>query len=110
MKIDIIGEKFNVSVYDKRDSFGFEVFRYPSIHSNSPDKTIYNIFYGQLVRFSRVCNFEEGFVTATKLLVSRMVKKGAKEKILKAYFTKFFGKHRVPYTTREASLTKIFNP
>ena len=35
--------------------------------------------------------------------------KGAKEKILKAYFTKFFGKHRVPYTTREASLTKIFN-
>ena len=24
MKIDIIGEKFNVSVYDKRDSFGFE--------------------------------------------------------------------------------------
>ena len=23
MKIDIIGEKFNVSVYDKRDSFGF---------------------------------------------------------------------------------------
>ena len=35
MKINIIGEEFNVSVYDKRDSFGFEVFRYPSIHSNT---------------------------------------------------------------------------
>ena len=56
MKIDIIGEKFNVSVYDKRDSFGFEVFRYPSIHSNIPDKTLYNIFYiGGKVSTSRGC-------------------------------------------------------
>ena len=45
IKIDIIGEKFNVSVYDRRDSFGFEVFRYPSIHSNNSDKTLYNVFY-----------------------------------------------------------------
>ena len=62
MKIDIIGEKFNVSVYDKRDSFGFEVFRYPSIHSNIPDKTLYNVFYSQLVNFSGVCNNMEGFI------------------------------------------------
>ena len=110
MDVNVVDNKFLVGVYDKRDSFNFEVFRYPSFESNIPNRIIYNVFLGQLVRFSRVCNFEEGFVTATKLLVSRMVKKGAKEKILKAYFTKFFGKHRVPYTTREASLTKIFNP
>ena len=60
MKIDIIGEKFNVSVYDKRDSFGFEVFRYPSIHSNIPDKTPFNVFYSQLVCF-------QGFVTIWKI-------------------------------------------
>ena len=110
MDVNVVDNKFLVGVYDKRDSFNFEVFRYPSFESNIPNRIVYNVFLGQLVRFSRVCNFEEGFVTATKLLVSRMVKKGAKEKILKAYFTKFFGKHRVPYTTREASLTKIFNP
>ena len=44
MKIDIIGEKSNVSVYDKRDSFGFEVFRYPSTHSNIPEKKPLKIF------------------------------------------------------------------
>ena len=29
MQIDIIGDKFRVGVYDKRDSFSFTVFRYP---------------------------------------------------------------------------------
>ena len=51
MQIDIIGEKFKVNVFDKRDGFGFEVFRYPSIHSNIPDRTLYNVFYSQLVSF-----------------------------------------------------------
>ena len=45
MQIDIIGDKFQVYVYDKRDSFGFQVFRYPSIYSNIPDKTLYYVFF-----------------------------------------------------------------
>ena len=44
MQIDIIGDKFNVNVFDKRNVFGFEVFRYLSIHSNIPDRTLYNVF------------------------------------------------------------------
>ncbi len=62
MQIDIIGDKFQVNVYDKRDSFDFQVFRYPSIYSNIPDKTLYNVFFSQLVRFSRVCNNMDGFI------------------------------------------------
>ena len=60
MKIVIIREKFNVSVYYKRDSFGFEVFRYPYIHYNIPDKILYNVFYNQMVFF-------QGFVTIWKV-------------------------------------------
>ena len=62
------------------------------------------------MRYGRVCNFEEGFVTATKLLVERLIQKGAKVKILKAYFSKYFGKYRLTYTTKDACFTKVFNP
>ena len=110
MDVNVVDNKFLVGVYDKRDSFNFEVFRYPSFESNIPNRIIYSVFLGQLVRFSRVCNFEEGFVTATKLLIRRLVQKGAKVNILRAYVVKFFGKYRVPYTTKEAFLAKIFNP
>ena len=75
-----IEEKLNVNVFDKRDGFGFYVFRYPSIHSNIPDSTLYNVFYSQLVRFSRVCNNMDGFISALKILKSRVLAKGTKEK------------------------------
>lgn len=51
MQIEIIGDKFNVNVFDKRDGVDFEVFRYPSIHYNIPDRNLNNIFYSQLVCF-----------------------------------------------------------
>ena len=44
MQLDIVEGKFIVKVYDKRDNFDFTVFRYQSIHSNIPDKTLYNFF------------------------------------------------------------------
>ena len=110
LDVNVVDNRFLVGVYDKRDSFNFEVFRYPSFESNIPNRIIYSVFLGQLVRFGRVCNFEKGFVTATKLLVERLIQKGAKVKILKAYFSKYFGKHRLAYTTKDACLTKIFNP
>ena len=110
LDVNVVDNRFQVGVYDKRDSFNFEVFRYPSFESNIPNRIIYSVFLSQLVRYGRVCNFEEGFVTATKLLVERLVKKGAKVKILKAYFSKYFGKYRLTYTTKDACFTKVFNP
>ena len=108
MKIDIIGEKFNVSVYDKRDSFGFEVFRYPSIHSNIPDKTLYNVFYSQLVHFSRVCNNMEGFISACRLLKGRVLSKGAKEIKLFTTFKKFWANNDIIYISWKDAVLNIF--
>ena len=108
MKIDIIGEKFNVSVYDKRDSFGFEVFRYPSIHSNIPDKTLYNVFYSQLVCFSRVCNNMEGFISACRLLKGRVLSKGAKEIKLFTTFKKFWANNDIIYISWKDAVLNIF--
>ena len=99
MQIDIIGDKFRVNVFDKRDGFGFEVFRYPSIHSNILDSTIYNVFYSQLVHFSRVCNNMDGFILALKTLKGRVLAKGAKEKNLFHTFKKFWAKNNVGFVS-----------
>ena len=106
MQIDIIGDKFQVNVYDKRDSFGFQVFRYPSIYSNIPDKTLYNVFFSQLVRFSRVCNNMDGFISAFIKLKERTLAKGTNKKVLLATFNKFWAKYDVDYVTKSDVVKK----
>ena len=108
MQIDIIGDKFQVNVYDKRDSFDFQVFRYPSIYSNIPDKTLYNVFFSQLVRFSRVCNNMDGFISALIKLKGRVLAKGANKKVLLATFNRFWGKYDVDYATRADVVKQVF--
>ena len=98
MQINIVNNKFQVSMYDKRDGFKFEVTRYPSLKSNIPDKLLYTVFYGQLVRLSRVCNYEKGYIKDVKILVKRMKGKGAKIKLLKHTLVKFFKKYNLRYT------------
>ena len=51
MQIDIIEDKFKVGVFDKRDSFNFKVFRYPSISSNIPDRAFHNVFSANKLDF-----------------------------------------------------------
>ena len=67
---------------EKVKVFGFKVFRYPYIKSNIPDKILYNVFYSQLVRFSRVCHNMDGLISAIKTLKGRVLAKGAKKKLL----------------------------
>ena len=108
MQIDIIGDKFQVNVYDKRDNFGFQVFRYPSIRSNIPDKTLYNVFYSQLVRFSRVCNNRDGFISALKTLKGRVLSKGANKSLLQATFKRFWGNYNVNYAAKADVIKNVF--
>ena len=108
MKIDIIGEKLNISVYNKRDSFGFEVFRYPAIHSNIPDKTLYNVFYSQLVCLSMFCNNMEGFISVGRLPKGRVLSKGAKEIKLFTTFKKFWANNDIIYISWKDAVLNIF--
>ena len=88
--------------------FGFTVFCYPSIQSNIPDKTLYNMFYSQLFRFSRVCNNKVGFISAFKLLKGRVLAKGAKIHLLLATFNKFWEKYDVGYVSRNEVIQNVF--
>ena len=90
LQIDVIDEKFKTGIFDKRNEFPFEVCRYPSTRSNIPESTRYNVFYSQLIRIYRVCNFLTSFELAIQELFSRCITKGGTNKLLRNQISKFF--------------------
>ena len=54
LNIKVIGSNIHISVYDKRDDFGFPIVNFPWL-SGVPTLPSYGIYISQLVRFARCC-------------------------------------------------------
>ena len=94
IQIDVVENKFQTKVFDKRDDFPFNICRYPSLSSNIPDITLYNVFYSQILRIYRICNILNSFISSVKALVQRCIAKGGTRKKLKFQIKKFFERHK----------------
>ena len=46
--------KYSTTLYDKRDSFQFDIVNFPDMGSNIPSKPTYGIYISQLVRIGRI--------------------------------------------------------
>ena len=93
MTIDPTFNKFNTKLYDKRNSFGFPIVKYPHSKSNIHSNTVYNTFVTQLIRISRVCNNLSHFLFALKDLFDTMILKGCtKHRLIKKLYTIFIKK------------------
>ena len=79
MDIDPTFQTFSTYLYDKRNSFGFPIVKYPDLCSNIHSKTCYNTFVTQLLRIARVCNNLPHFLQALKTLFDTMILKGCKK-------------------------------
>ena len=56
LTIEIGGDsKFKVSVYDKRDSYKFNVIRFSPRVSNIPENIGYSTFTSQIIRYIKIC-------------------------------------------------------
>ena len=88
MDIDPTNQTFSTYLYDKRNSFGFPIVKYPDLRSNIHSKTCYNTFVTQLLRISRVCNNLPHFLQALKTLFDTMILKGCKKhRLIKKLYT-----------------------
>ena len=95
IKVDVIDQKFETNIYDKRDDFPFEICQYPSIESNIPDKILYNVFTSQGIRFLRVCSKLEFFLSKCKTLFLKLMLKGATKQNLLLSFKKLLHRPEV---------------
>ena len=55
LNIKVVGSDVHISVYDKRDDFGFPIVNFPWFSGGVPRLPSYVVYISQLVRFARCC-------------------------------------------------------
>jgi hypothetical protein len=101
------GNKFHLSVYDKRKTFPFEVRRYPRMCSLIPSLIPYNVFISQCHRVYRICSGMKDFVASVVEVAVRSVHNGCRKGILVKRFKEFVAKHvrKYPHVTTTMTIT-----
>ena len=68
--------KHSTTLYDKRDSFQFEIVNFPDMSSNIPSKPAYGVYISQLVRIGRICSSNKQFYERHYKLTGKLIKQG----------------------------------
>lgn len=89
LSITIANHKFRTDLYDKRDSFNFEIVSFPHMDSNIPSKPAYGVFVSQLVRYLRVCDSYYHFKERSSGLTRKLQQQGYRFDRLQTTFKKF---------------------
>ena len=75
LSVSVVNNKFETRIYCKTDDYNFEVISLPFLDSNVCNDMCYNVYFGQVLRFLRVCSkledFKERSVFLTKILQER---------------------------------------
>lgn len=82
-------------VYNKTDDFPFNVMRYSHFDSNVHESVGYNTFYGEMVRYCRICSDRNPFELRVKSLVHDFLNHGySLEKLIRSV-SKFVMKYDI---------------
>ena len=81
------------NVYNKVDSFDFPVISYTYTSGNIPLDLGYNVFYGQILRYCRICSTRKHFMGRVKHLFHTFQERGYRNTKLLQYFRIFFVKN-----------------
>ena len=92
IKVMITEKGIQTKVYNKVDDFDFPVVTFTFASGNMPLPIGYNIFFGQILRYSRICSHKEEFMNKTASLYNTLVNHGYDERKLVGFFRKIFNK------------------
>ena len=93
MNVKLEDGSITTRVYCKADSFPFRVISLPYLESNLDKGVCYRVFYGQMVRFQRLCTFREDFEARARFLLDILKGRGYKLGLLSRLFTRAIGKY-----------------
>ena len=93
MEVNIIDRNITTKVFCKADIFPFHVISLPFLASNLDTKICYKVFYGQIVRFQRLCSCITDFEERTKFLLDILLNRGYKGFLLRREFCKAIEKY-----------------
>ena len=86
MVAEVVNGRIITKVYCKTDHFPFEVISLPFLDSNLDSKVCYRVFYGQIIRFQRLCSLKEDFEERVRFLANILLKRDYSVKLLQKQF------------------------
>ena len=93
---EIIDDTFCTKLYDKRDSFNFEIVNYPFVlDSNIPEAPAYGVYSSRLIAFARACDSHEDFKLRHDKLCLKLFAQGFKYQKLCKQLRKACDKHNL---------------
>ena len=96
-----INGHLDIKLFDKRDSFSFDIVRLPFCSSNMPSIMFYSNLGAEFIRIARVSSSLENFCSAGKELVDRAFRQGAKISRLEKLLKKIYGRQQVFHSLAE---------
>ena len=75
------------NIYDKRDSFDFDIANFLFLDGNIPPSTSYEVYISLLIQYARVSSHVADFNTRNKIVTAKLLKQGYRyHKLCKAFF------------------------
>ena len=97
MDVSIVDGYFRTKVYNKTDSFPFEVVSMPFLNSNIDRQVCYKVFYSQVLRYERLCSFQLDFEFRVRALGKFLLKRGYRLAMLGREFVKVVRSYRTEF-------------
>ena len=95
--ITIENGKYTTTLYDKRDSFQFDIVNFPDMSSNIPSKPAYGVYISQLVCIGRIYSTYKTFCERHHKLTKKLIKQGFRYAELCKAFKKFTKIHHYTF-------------
>ena len=93
LDIKIIDNKFVTKLYDKRDSYNFDIVRLPHKCSNIPSKMFYNTLGAEILRICRATSVFDPFKASVCSLMNRVMQQGGTKDGVNNVFRKTMNRH-----------------
>ena len=91
LSISVVNCHFVIKVYCKTDDYNFEVITLPFLESNVVEEMCYYVYFGQVLRFMRICSLLADFKGRSSLLTHMLVLRGyAFERLAKKFMEVMF--------------------
>ena len=103
--IEVQNKHFHTKMYDKRDSFNFDIVNYPFVQdSNIPENPAYGVYSSKLINIARACDTYTDFKNRHDSLCLKFTRQGFRYKKLVKQLGKSKLKHKDLFTRYQSNI------
>ena len=94
LSVSVYDRKFETRIYCKTDDYNFVVISLPFIESNVSTEMCFYVYFGQILRFLRVCSKLQYFIERSIFLTRMLQERGYNSPRLASKFNQVILRHR----------------